>query len=149
MGNKFKRSLNQRERINRIFCLGLTSFPLLTTWIYRQGSSVPFLSCPIRSLTGIPCPSCGMTRSFLALAKGNLAESISYHLFGPLLFLILLIVAVHTGTELLIGRKLFPPYYKILYRLQLHWIGLASFLGYYLIRLFSGKIAGNFLYLWS
>lgn len=145
MGNKLRRSLNQSEQIKRIFCLGLTSFPLVATWIYRQGYSATFLSCPMRSLTGIPCPNCGMTRSFLALAKGDLGESISYHLFGPLLFLIFLIVTVHTATELVMGRKVFPPYYQILYQFKLHWIGLASYFGYYLIRLLIGKITGDFL----
>ena len=146
MGNQFVRSLNQPDRINRIFCLGLTSFPLVGTWIYRQSNSVPFLSCPIRALIGIPCPSCGMTRSFLALAKGDLGESIFYHLFGPLLFLTFLIVTVHTAIELVMRRKVFPPYYKKLYQLHLHWIGLASFLGYYVIRLSIGKITGVFLF---
>lgn len=145
MGNKLKRSLNHKERIKRVFCLGLTSFPLVGTWIYRRGFSVPFLNCPIRSLTGIPCPSCGLTRSFLALAKGDLGVSISYHLFGPLLFLAFLIVGVQTATELVMGRKIFSHYYKKLYQLQLHWIGLASFLVYYLIRLLIGKITGDFL----
>jgi len=31
--------------------------------------------CPIRLLTGIPCPACGTTRSIGALCEGNFAES--------------------------------------------------------------------------
>lgn len=42
--------------------------------------------CPFRRLTGLPCPGCGLTRSCLCLLRGEVAHSLSYHLFGPLLF---------------------------------------------------------------
>lgn len=37
--------------------------------------------CPIRYITGIDCPGCGMTRALLALLKGDLAASIAFHPF--------------------------------------------------------------------
>ncbi|TAH39694.1 MAG: DUF2752 domain-containing protein [Planctomycetota bacterium] len=43
--------------------------------------------CPLRRATGLPCPGCGLTRSFVATAHGQLAEAFTLHLFGPFLFL--------------------------------------------------------------
>jgi hypothetical protein len=40
--------------------------------------------CPFRRLTGLPCPTCGLTRSWVALLHGRLGESVSLHPFGPL-----------------------------------------------------------------
>ena len=33
------------------------------------------LPCPVREITSVRCPGCGMTRSCLALARGDLSES--------------------------------------------------------------------------
>lgn len=41
--------------------------------------------CPLRQLTGIPCPTCYLTRSVLAALQGDLAQAIHWHAFGPLL----------------------------------------------------------------
>jgi hypothetical protein len=38
------------------------------------------LSCFFKSHFGISCPGCGMQRSFIALLKGNITESIQYHI---------------------------------------------------------------------
>lgn len=35
--------------------------------------------CPIRLLTGIPCPGCGLSRAFLALLHLDLAGAFSFH----------------------------------------------------------------------
>lgn len=41
--------------------------------------------CIFRRITGIPCPSCGMTRSYLALFSGNLKSAFLMH---PLFWLV-------------------------------------------------------------
>ena len=33
------------------------------------------VSCPLRSLTGVPCPFCGMTRGVTAVVHGNVADA--------------------------------------------------------------------------
>ncbi len=48
--------------------------------------------CIFYNLTGIPCPSCGMTRSFLHLFKGDIKGAFWYHPLFPLVLLIPFIV---------------------------------------------------------
>ncbi len=42
--------------------------------------------CPFFNATGLPCPGCGLTRSFVCLGHGHLRESFAWHPLGPLLF---------------------------------------------------------------
>ncbi len=52
--------------------------------------------CWLHAAFGIECPMCGMTRSFVALAHGDLAAAFRFHAAGPLLFAAMaaLVVAV-------------------------------------------------------
>jgi len=44
---------------------------------------LPWPKCWFRQLTGLPCPTCGATRSLLSLVHGNFAEAL---IRNPLLF---------------------------------------------------------------
>lgn len=90
----------------------LSVSPLIGSYVYSHTQLTSPFFCPIKTLTGIPCPSCGMTRSFLALAQGNLNESLNYHLFGFILFLGLLLTTVHLLIEILTQRKLNTFYHQ-------------------------------------
>ncbi len=48
--------------------------------------------CMFRRITDHPCPGCGLTRSFVATAHLRLEEAFSQHLFGPLVFVGMLVV---------------------------------------------------------
>lgn len=52
-------------------------------WLKGYQPGVPGLSCLMRSVTGIPCPTCFLTRATCSALTGNWSESISYHAFGP------------------------------------------------------------------
>jgi hypothetical protein len=43
--------------------------------------------CLMRSITGVPCPSCGTTRSVTALAQGQLAEALWWNPLGLIMFI--------------------------------------------------------------
>lgn len=49
------------------------------------GVEVPVL-CTFRRLTGVGCPGCGLTRSFVFLAHGQLQAALQMNLLGPPLF---------------------------------------------------------------
>jgi hypothetical protein len=64
------------------------------------------VACPFRLATGIDCPFCGLGRSFVALARGRLVESLAWHPGGPLLALALAAVLVAVAVVSLRRR---PP----------------------------------------
>ena len=42
------------------------------------------LICPLRAMTGIPCPFCGMTTGTVATLRGDLGAAFRANLFSPL-----------------------------------------------------------------
>jgi hypothetical protein len=46
------------------------------------------LSCVFKTLTGLPCPFCGTTRSLASLLHGDLRQAILYNPFSLLLFIL-------------------------------------------------------------
>ncbi|QCH16007.1 DUF2752 domain-containing protein [Synechococcus sp. CB0101] len=53
-------------------------------WLKGLHPSLPGWDCPLRGLTGIPCPTCFLTRATSAALTGNLSESLHWHAFGPI-----------------------------------------------------------------
>jgi hypothetical protein len=49
--------------------------------------------CPMRRLTGHPCPACGLTRSVVSSLHGHLGDALAFHPFGPVFVLIVVAVA--------------------------------------------------------
>ena len=48
----------------------------------------PPLVCPLRAITGIPCPFCGMTRACVAAVHGHIGASLSFNPGGVLIVLL-------------------------------------------------------------
>lgn len=58
--------------------------------------------CWFLAVSGLPCPGCGLTRSVMAAARGELAAAVMLHPFGPL---ILLWAIAATASPLLRGER--------------------------------------------
>lgn len=77
------RSTTQRLlEIQRLARIGVTMAVLAPPNLVEHG---PVL-CPIRRTTGVPCPSCGLTRSWSAVAHGRLGDGFRMHPLGPFAF---------------------------------------------------------------
>ena len=138
--------LSCQARQVRWVILGLCSGPLVGAYFYTRGYKVPFLVCPVRHLTGIPCPTCGMTRSFVAIVQGDWNQALAQHLFGPILFAGFLITVVHIAIELLAGRRLSAFYGQAISNRKAQMISLIMVLSYYGLRIYHLSKAGE-LYL--
>jgi hypothetical protein len=44
--------------------------------------------CPFRAVTGLPCPTCGLTRVAHSLMRGNLGSALAINPFDTLFFLV-------------------------------------------------------------
>ena len=66
--------------------LALLTVVLVLSVVWHPLDDGGFILCPFRRLTGLPCMGCGMTRSFCALAKGEVGRSIAFHPLGPIFF---------------------------------------------------------------
>lgn len=99
------RPLNQLERQHRYVALALTGGSLLTLLARRSGLHLPW-QCPFRRVTGIPCPTCGLTRSLTACLGGQWSQGFSEHVFGPPLLILALLWLVGWVLELQRNRPL-------------------------------------------
>jgi hypothetical protein len=83
----------------------------------------PPLACPLLSLTGVPCPMCGMTRASVALARGNIGNALS---FNPGVLVIVAIVATALVRPDLI-LKLKPPTWVLVAGFGALWVWNVGF----------------------
>lgn len=66
----------------------------LTLAVLLPPKGVGISLCWMRGNLGIPCPGCGLTRSFSYAVRGRIYESWMFHPFGPFLLAMFLAVAV-------------------------------------------------------
>jgi hypothetical protein len=129
------KTLNIVEQRRRLLYLGFVCLPLGVSWMNRSGVQLSIWGCPLVKWIGVPCMGWGLTRSFYATARGDMAAAANFHLFGPLLFLGCAIAALHWSIELL-RRKPLQTFYVPWVQGQRFWLlGFCLILGYHLTRL--------------
>lgn len=64
--------------------------------------------CIFHRLSGLPCPSCGMTRALFAAAHFKFREAFAWHPIGPMLFAAAIVALLIFAIESAIGRSLIP-----------------------------------------
>jgi hypothetical protein len=61
--------------------------------------------CPLHGVVGLPCPSCGLTRAFCALAHLEIWQAIHYNALSLPLFLAFVVAPPVALYECLAGRR--------------------------------------------
>ncbi len=82
-----------------ITLLGLSA--MFATSLLWRPSDNGIILCPFRALSGYPCPGCGMTRAFSALAHGEFLSAVIYNPLSPILFVAALLVWASAAATLL------------------------------------------------
>lgn len=91
------------------------AFLLLFTGVIALSFTIPWLRsrhlfysppCIFYTVTHIPCFLCGLTRSFIYTAQGNLSAAFRLHLLGPALFFMTAAAGVYLAVSLVSGYRL-------------------------------------------
>lgn len=64
------------------------------------------LVCQFRELTGVDCPTCGISRSMFSALHCHIGDSFRYHPFGVLFIVALLMLGSKFAIELLLRRRI-------------------------------------------
>ncbi len=121
MNNPSLQFLPSRTREKRTLYLLFTVLWILSiAWIFffeaRQHTHGMEL-CAFKRLTGIACPSCGITRSVVALIHGNYGDAFFINPLGYLASLLLLLTPGMLIADLITYRSSFYTAYKKLEQL--------------------------------
>lgn len=92
--------------------------------------------CLFHNFTGLPCPGCGLTRSWVSMAHGHFGEALVWHPLGPLMFVATLLYALWS-----VGIALQRPPFAMPRKLQSAAIVAFSLL---LLSFWAARLAGVF-----
>ncbi len=96
--------LSLEHRIIKAFVAGALFLGLFIVFLVPP-SHLSFANCAFHSITGHSCLTCGMTRSLHAISRGDFAASVRYHLFGPAVFIAMLLGFIILTTEAISGKR--------------------------------------------
>jgi hypothetical protein len=111
-----------------LVALGLLTGIFVVSIVWHPSDDGGIVLCPFRSTTGLPCPGCGLTHAFCAIAKGHVERGFEYHALGPAVFLVACFYWVR-GVAAVIGyRDSVARFDETIRRWRLLSVGLAVLL---------------------
>ena len=106
---------------------------------FRALSGMPLpQTCFSRSWLGLKCPGCGLTRSFIHLAEGDIDASWRSHRLGALMAVV---IAIQVPYRLLAMRRLGGPLLPPRWQAAFAYALIALLLGNWLLELAAGRLA--------
>ena len=88
------------KRLAVIGVVGLFAV-FVASMLFRPPAGDYFTVCGFKNFTGLPCPGCGLTHSFCALGRGDVADAFGFNVLGPPLFLSLVLIWIRSVCVLL------------------------------------------------
>jgi hypothetical protein len=123
-----------KDKILINLSLGLILLTILWGAYFFNPEEVTFASCFFHEKTGLSCPTCGLSRSFFSFSHLQIYDAFQFHLFGPLLYLSLLLLLSKWIVEIISNREvLFKINPKL--RKQTIFILIFAWLSFFVIRL--------------
>lgn len=102
--NKYFKWINKNIKFGRIFILVLLGLSIIFLFI-KKFAKITGSICLIRGLTGVPCPSCGMSRAIIAFINGDIINAFKFHpLFWlPFILFVLIVFKRKFFKQIIIG----------------------------------------------
>lgn len=102
--NKYFKFINKNIKFGKILILVLLGLSIIFLFI-KKFAEITGSICLIRGLTGVPCPSCGMSRAIIAFINGDIINAFRFHpLFWlPFILFILIVFKIKFFKQIIIG----------------------------------------------
>jgi len=101
--------------------------------------------CGMKKAFGLPCPQCGMTRSWVYLIRGRVAEAFSFNAAGAILLLWLAVGGLIGALRLVSGRaRLLAPPWIALFIGSMLWVVIPYF-GLWIARILGYNLLPEYL----
>lgn len=121
----------QRTRLYKIvFSACVAGYAwLFAHTLFYQPAMEDNTMCLIKYISGIPCPSCGSSRSVLAILQGNFMEAFLWNPFGYFITAILILSPIWIIFDLMSsGNSFLRVYDKVEKCIRNKWIAIPAVL---------------------
>ncbi len=105
------------DRFEAFIVVFLAAVILVVAWFlspdpdgYGTHRKLLLLPCIFRTITGLPCPFCGMTTAFTFMARLQVAQAFGAHALGPLAYLLTWVAGLRGVYALARGLPLVPAW---------------------------------------
>ena len=120
------------ERMTRIRTSGVLTVLLAAGVFVNPSRPLPIDLCVLKTLTGLSCPTCGLTRAVCHALQGDWAASLGFHPAGILVVVSLMGWVTWTSLEAWRGQALWASGRKTMAKLvgaEIALISLATSIG--------------------
>jgi hypothetical protein len=124
------RLLAAAERIARIRTSGVLTALLAAGVFVNPSRPLPIDVCLLKRLTGLPCPTCGLTRAVCYALQGDWAASLGFHPAGILVVISLVGWVSWMSMEVWLGQALWLSGRQTVAKLAGAAIALISVVGW-------------------
>jgi Protein of unknown function (DUF2752) len=95
------------DRVTHLGILGLTVAWLLYTRLYfvLHPAHLTFDPSLFMWVTGKPDPTCGLTRTFAWMWRGDVGRAVAAYPLGPLVFVLVLALGLNSAAAVVTGRR--------------------------------------------
>ena len=124
---------------NRAIYASMIAVVLIVSF-FLNPARIPFSICLFHRLTGLGCPTCGLSRSFYAISHFHLQEAFAFHWMGPIVYFAFLILFFKFSFETTARRTIQVRIGSLMMRIAII-VFLALWFGCWVVRLF-GEMSG-------
>jgi hypothetical protein len=81
----------------------------------------------IKKVTGLPCPSCGTTRSIFSVLDGDISHAVHWNPFGLVVFTLMIISPTWILVDVLFSKETFLRWYgRVENLIRSRWIAIPA-----------------------
>ncbi len=132
---------------NRAAVISVCTATLVLSYVWAPHVHSGPVICPLHGLVGLPCPACGLTMAFCALATRNVMEALRQNALSLPLFLLFIAAPPVSIYELWRRRRC--AFYSFLFSKRVAYAAGGAVIAYHLARcawmLHTGSLVEDYL----